>query len=417
MPLLEGFWIKNYRILRQVAVGSCYLQFVYVDEETSSGQYELSPLTLLIGKNGTGKSTVFDAFAFIGDCMRIGVEDACLKRGGYDAIYSQGSKGPISFGFNFRLTPGSHVLSYVLNVDLGANDRPFVDTELLAYRAEDLESFTMPILFFQNGEKIVRHVLVAGKIGEDMSRVERTDMRHLGIASLGDHKEYPVVGAIKKFFEGVYLAKAPAENQNAFNASPLPPHQPGQRGEGLMPLIRYMQQEYADDFPKILENLAQKLPGIESLLVEKGRTGRPVLAVKQKDMPGAISAAGMSEGFLKYLLYLMLLEEPTPPSLIGIDEPENGLDIRQLRSLSKELHKSIPVLGESQVLLTTQHQNFADWLPPHDVWVFEKMGDGFTHVQRGCDYPTLLKLIKSGEPFGDFWYSDYLDQSWREHMS
>ncbi len=43
-----------------------------------------------VGQNGTGKSTIFDAFGFLTDCLARGVEEACEARGrrGFDRIIS-----------------------------------------------------------------------------------------------------------------------------------------------------------------------------------------------------------------------------------------------------------------------------------------------------------------------------------------
>jgi AAA15 family ATPase/GTPase len=37
----------------------------------------LIPFTVVIGKNGVGKSTLFDAFGFVADCLSADVETAC----------------------------------------------------------------------------------------------------------------------------------------------------------------------------------------------------------------------------------------------------------------------------------------------------------------------------------------------------
>ena len=54
----------------------------------------LTPMTAVIGKNGVGKSTLFDAFGFLADSLKSGVEEACdtRGRGGFDRIRTQGLK-------------------------------------------------------------------------------------------------------------------------------------------------------------------------------------------------------------------------------------------------------------------------------------------------------------------------------------
>ena len=414
MPLLEGFWIKNFRMLKQFAIGSCYLQFVYVDEDISRQKYELSPISVLIGRNGTGKSAVLDSFAFIDDCMQLGVEDACLKRGGYESIYSQGSSGPLSFGYNFRLTPHSKVLTYVVNIDFGIGNRPYVETELLAYRAESAESFGMPILFFQNGEKIVRHLLTGGKISDEMSRIERTDMRRLGVAALGELRDYPIVAEVKNFFANYYNVSVSTENQRTFTNPSAVPANLSVRGEGIASLLRYFQKEYPTSFQGILNRIATKIPGVEMIDVDKGRQNRLTLSIKKRKFPAPFYGHQLSEGFLKYLTYYLLLEEPKPAPLVGIEEPENGLDFRFLKSYIKDVHAATRGLGCSQFLFATHYPSLADWMEPEDVWILEPTNDGFCRVQRGSDYPIIRDMIKNEIPVGDSWFSDFYDQTWRE---
>lgn len=416
MPLLEGFWVKNYRSLKQFAIGSCYLQFVFVNEEAAADSYNLAPVATLIGKTGSGKSTVLDAFSFVADSLKIGIEDACAKRGGYDSIYSRDSKGPISFGFNFRLTPNSKVLTYVVNVAFGNNRRPFVETELLAYRSDDLESIGKPILYFQNGAKIVRHFMTTGKMSDDVSRVEQTDMRHLGVAVLGEISDYPVVEKVKGFFDDFYVIAAPSENQKSFQiGQPVPPHGTP-RGAGLMGLLRHFHKEYPNQLTPALDKIARKFPNLDSIDVQRDRGTKFALAVKQKPFRDYFAGDQMSEGFLRLLTYYLLLEEPAPPPHVAIDEVESGIDFRFLRTFSQNLLGSNHILGESQFLITTQFSSWADWMDPASVWILERLEDGFVQAQRGCDFPAIQDMLDQGQPVGEMWYSDYFDQSWKDAL-
>lgn len=76
MALIEGFRVQNYRALRDVTLGKLSSQ---------QGGAPLTPFTVVIGKNGVGKSTLFDAFGFVADCLTHDVEQACdmKQRGGY----------------------------------------------------------------------------------------------------------------------------------------------------------------------------------------------------------------------------------------------------------------------------------------------------------------------------------------------
>ena len=49
----------------------------------------LSNLTSLIGRNSSGKSSFFEVFSFISDCLNFGVEEAIQVRGGLANLISK----------------------------------------------------------------------------------------------------------------------------------------------------------------------------------------------------------------------------------------------------------------------------------------------------------------------------------------
>ena len=70
MAKIEGFRIKNFRTLKDVTLGRLWNQ---------QQAEPLTPMTAVIGKNGVGKSTLFDAFGFLADCLKLGVEGPVLS--------------------------------------------------------------------------------------------------------------------------------------------------------------------------------------------------------------------------------------------------------------------------------------------------------------------------------------------------
>ena len=76
MSKIEGFRVRNYRVIRDITLGKLW------NTQTAK---PLTPMTAVIGKNGVGKSTIFDTFGFLADCLKNGVEEACYAhgRGGY----------------------------------------------------------------------------------------------------------------------------------------------------------------------------------------------------------------------------------------------------------------------------------------------------------------------------------------------
>ena len=129
MAKIEGFKIKNYRVLKDITLGILW---------NKRQAQPLTPMTAVIGKNGVGKSSLFDAFGFLADCLKLGVEEACdaKGRGGFERIRSQGSGEPIEFHIYYRQTVKSRPITYELAIDVDTNGRPHVKRERLRQRRD-----------------------------------------------------------------------------------------------------------------------------------------------------------------------------------------------------------------------------------------------------------------------------------------
>ena len=68
---IEAVSIRNYR--------------VFQDAQAK----DLPGLMVILGKNGSGKTTFFDVFGFLHDCLLDNVSRALAKRGGYQEVVSR----------------------------------------------------------------------------------------------------------------------------------------------------------------------------------------------------------------------------------------------------------------------------------------------------------------------------------------
>ena len=129
MPQLEGLRIKNFKALKNISIGKLWdRQF---DEP-------MTPLTVVIGKNGAGKSSLFDAFGFLADALKMGVEEACdaKGRGGFQRLLSKDvdPKECIEFEVYYRESKDSRPITYELSIALDEFERPYVHHERLRQR-------------------------------------------------------------------------------------------------------------------------------------------------------------------------------------------------------------------------------------------------------------------------------------------
>ena len=205
MALIEGFRVRNYRALRDVTLGKL---------STDQKGEPLTPFTVVIGKNGAGKSTLFDAFGFVADCLSSDIEAACdaKQRGGFERMRSLGVSDPIRFEIYYREAKGERPITYELAINLDASDRPFVESEVLRQRRKGQKhGRPFPFLHLQHGVGKVwagEEAVESASGEEDTAKedVELTDLRQLGIATLGTLKEHPRIKRFRDFLKGWYLS-------------------------------------------------------------------------------------------------------------------------------------------------------------------------------------------------------------------
>jgi predicted ATPase len=423
MAIIEGFRLKNYRALHNIEIGKMW----------NTQNESLTPLTAVIGKNGVGKSSLFDAFGFLSDCLRFGVEDACDMggRGGINKIRSMGDSNSIEIAVYYRQDGNSRPITYELAIDSDKDDRPFVKSERLRQRRKGQDNKGRPFSFLilENGEGYVWKGDVDGiqeKDGVTIPNIEETpetekiklkDTRKLGLATLGALVQHPRIAAFTQFIESWYLSYF---SPDAARSLPLagPQRHLNKHGDNLGNVVQYLEREYKEKFNAILTNIAKKIPGIQSIKTEKSPDGRLLLAFNDKGFNDPFYAQQMSDGTLKLFDYLLLLADPNPPPFICIEEPENGLYHKLLEILASELREHATGMKGgvredgirgSQVFITTHQPYFIDAMNPEEVWVLEKQDDGFSKISRASDNEIVRNLVAEGIPLGGLWYSDYID--------
>jgi predicted ATPase len=428
MAKIEGIRIRNFRALKDVTFGKLWSL-----QKTAS----LTPMTAVIGKNGVGKSTLFDAFGFLADCLKSGVEEACdlHGRGGFDRIRSQGQKGPIEFEVYYKEERNSRPITYEISIDIDSSGRPYVQKERLRQRRKG-QKHGWPFSFLVlnegkgiawKGEKEGKQIdeakekfdllqfMESIKMGESQEESKETEVvelenkRKLGIATLGSLKQHPRISAFRRFIEGWYLSYFTPDAARSLPLAGAQKHL-NIHGDNLGNVVQFMEREHPRRFQMILDRIARKIPGVDKIDTDKTPDGRLLLRFNDKGFKDPFYAQQMSDGTLKVFAYLLLLDDPTPLPFLCIEEPENGLYHKLLETLATELRMhATGQKGGAQIFITTHQPYFVDALEPQEVWVLEKGEDGFVTIRRASDDETVKNMVAAGLPLGGLWYSDYLD--------
>jgi predicted ATPase len=373
-------------------------------------------LTAVIGKNGVGKSTLFDAFGFVADCLAIDVETACdqKQRGGFDRLRSTGIDEPIRFEIYYREAPLERPITYELAIAIDAAGRPFVDSEVLKQRRKGQKyGRPHPFLRLNHGKGSVwsgeEEVGIEGEESSAQEPVELTDLRQLGIATLGTLKEHPRIKRFRDFLKGWYLSYFYPDAARGL-PSAGPQRHLSIHGENIGNVVQFMEREHKVRFKRILERIASKIPGVAKIDTILTPDKRVLLRFNDGAFQDPFFAQQMSDGTLKLFAYLLLLEDPEPPPFICIEEPENGLYHKLLETLASEFR--VHATGKrdaSQIFVTTHEPYFVDALAPEEVWILEKGADGYSTIKRASQIDDIKNLVTEGLQLGALWYADYLD--------
>src|SRR5260370_20748709 len=96
---IELLRVENYRALRNVELS------------------DITPLTTRRGRNGSGKSPVFDVFNFLSACFQSGLRDAWDRRGRAKELRTRGQDGHVTIELKYRETANTPVITYRLAIN------------------------------------------------------------------------------------------------------------------------------------------------------------------------------------------------------------------------------------------------------------------------------------------------------------
>ncbi len=144
-----------------------------------------------------------------------------------------------------------------------------------------------------------------------------------------------------------------------------------------------MRTAYSDDFDEIV------FPPAADQRIQ--------LRLRWRSLQREQSAADLSDGTLRFLFLLAALANPSPPPLIGIDEPETGLHPSMLPIVAEYARDAA---SRTQVILTTHSPDLLDAFgsePPTTTVVEWKDGQTVLRVLAGDRLGYWLKKYTLGE--------------------
>lgn len=385
---IETLRIKNFKVFKNVEITN------------------IPNMAVFLGMNGSGKSTFFDIFGFLNDCLTKNVNAALTARGGYSEVVSRDQTGNIEFTIQFRQTETDPLITYELSIGPGnKNLQPVVVKEIVRLRRGQ-SGAPFKILDFSYGEG--RALVGDFKTREDIKNAERREQRLespdiLAIKGLGQFQEFDAIAALRKLIEDWYVSDFHIDEARQRNEATYSENL-SKTGDNLANVAKFIFDNHISTFNEILQKMKDRVPGVSNVEASIS-DGYVLLKFADGKFKNPFSARFVSDGTIKMFAYLVLLNDPKPHALLCVEEPENQLYPRLLPVLAEEFRAYSDKGG--QVFISTHSPDFLNAVELSELFCLVKK-NGFTKIYRASDAPQIASLYQEGDLLGYLWNQELL---------
>lgn len=358
--MIRQVHVKNYRSLADIDI-------------------HLEPLTVLVGQNGSGKSSLVDVLRFVSDALRLGLKTALSLRAGMRAL-RRWSADDQPFDIEIALTiqngafDGSYrfILAGERRGGFGVKEEACSVQRHYTVHDKQREIFDMPPASYS---------LRDGKW-------EKTP-EHTAPAAAADTLALPLLAGVAPY-KMIYdvltgmsfytiFPKTLRDHQEAQNPYPLD-ETAGNLASQLDSLSGPARLELKQAIQSVLpDTVDYRVQQAGSRLVIKLRHASGEANGAENGLPKNqpwFELAQESDGALRMLALLAALHQQPPRHLIALEEPELTVHPGAIARLWEEI---VRASQHSQILLTTHSPDLLDLCAAEQLRVVEKIG-GVTYI-------------------------------------
>ncbi len=390
---IESLRLKNFRAFRDTEIR------------------DIPRFCVLVGANGSGKSTFFSIFAFLKEAMQTNVTVAAAKLGGSRGlleIRSRQSSGPIEIELKFRAEIGQgreRLITYELAID-EEKGRAVVVREILKYRRHERSGQPWHFLDFARGEgDAVTNELESVETESDLKRepqkLKSSDI--LAIKGLAQFEKFPAVKALGDLIEGWHISDFHINRARSEQESGYAEHL-SREGDNLSLVVEFLHKQHPEIFQKILRKLEHRIPGLSKVETKVTDEGKILLKFQDGAFEDPFLARYVSDGTIKMLAYLVLLHDPSPHPLLCIEEPENQLYPKFLMELAEEFQDYARRGG--QVFVSTHSPDFLNACEPKEVFWLTKAKGG-SSIKAASKDEQIMRFVAEGDKLGWLWQQGF----------
>ncbi|OGC02836.1 hypothetical protein A2V82_04645 [candidate division KSB1 bacterium RBG_16_48_16] len=347
--------------------------------------FRFEKLQVIVGANGSGKSSLFEFLRFL--------RDAC-----YQEIPPEIVSGTI--GQQIFHKPGPDKLWWSAEIDYGERAPLFYQGELMGPvgstkivlervitktpRHSELDKgFTF--LDFKDGKGRVRDPK-----DQTFKRKEWNlkKSNQLMLGAITDPTLFTLYN-LREFMRGWRFYNSLNINNEKIKKSTPTSQKPvlHEDAGNLSAVLFYLMSEHRDRFEELKSVIKATIPGFNDLSVKaRGGPGEVIAFWQENDIDKELSLADLSDGTLRFVSWATLCIMPSPPTLICIDEPDQGVHPRTLPVLAGLFEKASE---RTQVILATHSSYFLTQFELKNIAIMKKF-KGESIYSKVEDSKTLI---------------------------
>lgn len=341
--MLKRLRVKNFKLLRDVDI-----EFSY-------------PLTVLIGPNAGGKSTVLEVIEFLRKCADRGLQEAVRRHGGAATIRSIGTNEPIEIETEWVLPLPVESLSLRWKVVLDVV-RAGVQVQEETLHSVDPSTIVAFLRTDHDGTRAIRNAdgswtSVRTSKSQLVFETSAANSEHLvmviGMVANGPNIYGSMSVAPGWLRESDIVLSSPRDSSVI---APEPFIKPD--GQGLANALYNLFTEHPVEWDQLLRAVQAEFSFVHRIVFPPDAGGSKIsFAIEDKRFARAkVYASQLSDGFIAYLVLLTVALQPEQSQALCLDEPESHLHPSALRRLvaicaDDTKHRNVIIATHSNALL------------------------------------------------------------------
>lgn len=352
----------------------------------------LRPLSVMVGANGTGKTSILDVLALLAHSAQGKLSDSITDLSGLKSVLTYDRAEELRLGISMTV-PGHEPLEYSLRL------RPQGVAYVIAEEklSQKRPGFAQPFLHIDSHGPDIKY------FEADQRKLQRPTWEHKPLET--SLSQVPKMFREPEDFRNRLSSSTFYHVLNVDPRSPVrlpqpmrPATLPGRNGEELVSCLFYLWQAERDRFEAIEDALRAAFPRFDRLDFPPVAAGTLALTWRETDFSEPLYMHQLSEGTLRFLWLATLLQSPGLTALTLLDEPEVSLHPELLNLLADLLREAS---NRTQLIVATHSDRLIRFLNPGEVVLMDSSDDGMTTLKWADE----LDLEK--------WLKDYsLDELW-----